>query len=129
MKDKPTTAPGTAGPSAATDPLKAIEELAAACDRHAAALSRAVKELHSRITQARIANDGKGPTGLMITSVLERCWASYAAGTCLRSTRGALARQRTFKDQIAQWEKLLRPAPDPAVMTRTPSPMPPPSAA
>ena len=124
VRAKSTTAASTAAPSVTTDPLKDIRELAAACDEHAAALSCAVKELHSRITQARRDNDGKGPSGLMITSVLERCWASYAAGTCLRSTRGPLARQRSFKDQIAQWEKLLRPAPDPAAMARTSSPTP-----
>jgi hypothetical protein len=95
-----------------SDPeIMELRKLAADCDVHAHALASAVRELHQRITEARMKN-GRGPSGLMITSILERCWASYSAGTCLRSTRGPLAQQRTFKDQIMQWEKLLGPAPD-----------------
>jgi hypothetical protein len=105
--------------------LAALRKLAADCDTHAAALALAVKELHHRITQARMVNNGRGPSGMMVTSVLERCWAAHAVGTCLRSMRGPLAQQRTFKDQIMQWEKLLRPAVDPAPAIRTSSACPP----
>jgi|SRR6516165_6642010 len=132
MRAKSTTAPSAAAPYLVTDPLEDIREFAAACDTHAAALGHAVRELHMKIAEARMKNNGRGPSGLMITSVLERCWASYSAGTCLRSTRGPLAKQRTFEGQIAAWEPLLRPAPDPISVMHAgspPSSSPPPSRA
>jgi len=123
MRAKSTTAPSAAAPYLVTDPLEDIREFAAACDTHAAALGHAVRELHMKIAEARMKNNGRGPSGLMITSVLERC---------LRSTRGPLAKQRTFEGQIAAWEPLLRPAPDPISVMHAgspPSSSPPPSRA
>ncbi len=54
--------------SEAEEKLAALRRLAAQCDEHAAALGAAIKELHSAITQTRICNGGRGPSGLMVSS-------------------------------------------------------------
>jgi hypothetical protein len=91
-------------------PLDEIRELAVACDEHAAALGAAVKQLHHKITEFRQRNDGRGPSGLRITSMLERRAAQYFAGAVLRTARGPLAMQRTFRQQVDTWLVMFRPS-------------------
>ena len=95
--------------SSGDDPLEEIRELASSCDMHASALGHALRALHVKITECRQHNDGRGPSGLMITSVLERCAAKHFVGTILRTSRGPLSQQRSFREQVELWSTSLSP--------------------
>jgi hypothetical protein len=84
---------------------------AAACDEHAIALCSAVRQLHQDITHLRMKNGGRGPSGALVPSALERAFARHATGTVLRSLRGPVphARQAGFKEQIQMWMPSLTP--------------------
>jgi hypothetical protein len=104
-----------------------LRELAQLCDQYAEAFSDVLRRLHSEIALARQRNGGRGPSGLLTWSALERCATSRFNGTVLRSLRGSprVAGQRTFAQQIECWLPSLTAPPNP------PSPLtpPPPQAA
>jgi hypothetical protein len=106
----------------AADNLRGLAKL---CDEHAAAFSDALKKLHAEIVAARQRNGGKGPSGLVTWSALERCATARFSGTVLRSLRGSarVAGQRTFAGQIEQWlPSLTTPPPRSSVLTPPPPP-------
>jgi hypothetical protein len=90
--------------------LDDLRRLAADCDTHAAGLGSAIKQLHSKITEIRQRKNGRGPSGLMVTSMLERCSSSYFIGSPLRTMRGPLAAQRSFSQTVEAWMPSLSPA-------------------
>jgi hypothetical protein len=99
-------------------------ELAAAADRHAVAFTESIKALYNGVSDARAANDGRGPSGLVVHQAVEKIFARYAAGTPLsRVQRNAHPAFSTYKQQLALWlPALTMPAPLPA------APPPPPPA-
>jgi hypothetical protein len=111
---------------AATD----LRELAQLCDQYAEAFSDALRRLHSEIAACRQRNGGRGPSGLLVWSALERCATSRFNGTVLRSLRGSarVPGQRTFAAQIECWMPSLTAPPNPP-SPLTPSPPPPQAAA
>jgi hypothetical protein len=80
--------------------IATLHRLAEQCDVHAAGLAHNVRELYVRLTECRMKNSGKGPSGMMLSNCMERIWASYSAGTILRSMRGpSPPPRRTFVEQ------------------------------
>jgi hypothetical protein len=100
-----------------------LRELARQCDEHADAFSGALKKLHNELVAARQRNSGRGPSGLVLWSALERCATSRFDGTVLRSLRGSprMAGQRTFAGQVEMWLPMLT-APPPSAAVLTPPP-------
>jgi hypothetical protein len=88
-----------------------LAELARQCDQHAKAFGDALRKLHERIVAARQRNGGRGPTGLMLWSALERCSTQYWEGTPLRSLRGRprIPGQASFERQVGMWLPTLTP--------------------
>jgi hypothetical protein len=80
-------------------------ELARLCDQHGKAFGDALQKLHGGIVAARQRNGGRGPTGLMLWSALERCSTQYWEGTPLRSLRGRprIPGQASFERQVGMW--------------------------
>jgi hypothetical protein len=99
-----------------------LRELAQLCDKYADAFSDVLRRLHSEIALARQRNGGRGPSGLLVWSALERCATSRFDGTVLRSLRGSarVPGQRSFAQQIECWLPSLTAPPNP------PSPLTPP---
>jgi hypothetical protein len=89
--------------------VEEMHQLAAACDEHARALGSAVKQLHQKLTAARMANNGRGPSAVMVNSVFERAFAQYVQGTPLRSLRGPVNQPQTFSTVVSRWAPMLRP--------------------
>jgi hypothetical protein len=106
-----------------------LRELAQLCDRYAEAFSDVLRRLHSEIALARQRNGGRGPSGLVVWSALERAATACFGGTVLRSLRGSarVAGQRTFAAQIECWMPSLSAPPNPP--PSSPPPPPPPTAA
>jgi hypothetical protein len=92
-----------------------LAELARQCDQHAKAFGDALRKLHEGIVAARQRANGRGPTGIMTWSALERCSTAYWQGTPLRSLRSSsrIAGQPTFERQITMWLPTLRPLSSP----------------
>jgi hypothetical protein len=106
---------------AATD----LRELAALCDEYAEKFSDALRRLHSEIAACRQHNGGRGPSGMLVWSALERCATSRFNGTVLRSLRGSprVAGQRTFAGQLECWiPSLTAPPPSPSMLAPPPPP-------
>ena len=78
--------------------------MARLCDQHAKAFGDSLRRLHEQIVAARQRN-GRGPSGILIWSALERASCQYFAGTPLRSLRSTprITGQPTFERQIEQW--------------------------
>jgi hypothetical protein len=89
--------------------VEEMHQLAVACDEHARALGSAVKQLHQKLTAARMANNGRGPSAVMVNSVFERAFAQYVQGTPLRSLRGPVNQPQTFSTVVSRWAPMLRP--------------------
>jgi hypothetical protein len=81
-----------------------LRELARECDSSGAAFGAAVQSLYAKLTEARM-RAGRGPTGLMITSSIERCTRVYLGGTVMRGLAGSvrLPQQSGFKDTVEKW--------------------------
>ena len=94
-----------------------LRELAAMCDEYAVAFGGVLKKLHAELIATRQRNNGRGPSGLLLWSALERCSCQYFEGTVLRSMRGRprIAGQPTFERQIEMWLPMLNAPPPSAV--------------
>jgi hypothetical protein len=85
--------------------------LAERCDEHAKALGENVRELYNKVLQARAANDGRGPSGLVLYNALQRAAARHFADTpVLRMHRGAHPSCKGFKEQVTVWLEALKGA-------------------
>ena len=113
---------------AAPGSIGELRELARECDKHAAAFGVAVHALHTKLTEARQRNNGRGPSGLMVTSALERCTRLYLGNSVMRGLPGSprLPMQSGFRDTIEKWLPSLSPPKPPPI---TPPPPPPHQAA
>jgi hypothetical protein len=82
-----------------------LRELARRCDESAEAFGGVLRKLHAELVTARQRANGRGPSGLLLWSALERCSCQYFEGTVLRSMRGRprIAGQPTFERQIEMW--------------------------
>jgi hypothetical protein len=111
----------------AANDLDEIRELATACDKHAAALGVAVRDLHVKLTEARM-RVGRGPSGLLVHSALERCTRLYLGNNVMRGLPGSprLPMQTGFKATVEKWLPSLSPPKPPPT---TPPPPPPHQAA
>jgi hypothetical protein len=103
-------------PKARLDELRA---LAVSCDTHARELGIAAKELHHKLSGARVIN-GRGPSGLMLSINLRQAFEQYVSGTPLCARPFPASRHKTFAQLIDAWSVMLSPA--------APKPPPPPPA-
>jgi hypothetical protein len=97
-------------------PVVELKQLADECDHHAAALGKALRALHQRIVEQRVATGGRGPPSALVFNALERAGARYLEGTPLRSQRGpavGVRHRNSFRQQIELWTPGLTPAPPP----------------
>jgi hypothetical protein len=93
-------------------------------------LGETLRRLHAELNLAR-QRAGRGPSGIMLWSALERCATRYFEGTVLRSLRGSprLARQLTFAAQIGLWAPSLNTPATSSPPSQLPTPPSPPTAA
>jgi hypothetical protein len=98
----------------APDSIGRLRELARECDKHAAALGTAVQDLHAKLTEARM-RTGRGPSGLLVHSALERCTRLYLGNNVMRGLPGSprLPMQAGFRDTVEKWLPSLKEPPPP----------------
>ena len=101
-------------------------ELARLCDQQGRAFGTTLKKLHEGIVAARQCANGRGPSGILVWSALERASCQYFSGTPLRSLRSAprIAGQPSFERQIEMWLPMLN-APPPSAAASPLSATPP----
>jgi hypothetical protein len=89
--------------------------LAEQCDEHAKALGENVRALYEKVLDARAANSGRGPSGLVLYNALQRAAARHFVDTpILRMHRGAHPSCKGFKEQVTVWLEALNARSDKA---------------
>jgi hypothetical protein len=82
--------------------------LAEQCDAHAKALGENVRALYEKVLDARAANSGRGPSGLVLYNALQRAAARHFNDTpILRMHRGTHPSCKGFKEQVSVWLEAL----------------------
>jgi hypothetical protein len=85
------------------DDLSALLSLAGQCDQAAATLGTSTKLLYDKIWEIK-SRSGRGPNGVVVSSVLERVCGRYFAGSnILRTRRGPHPSATTFKAAVSSW--------------------------
>jgi hypothetical protein len=104
--------------------LEELRKLAGEMDAHARALGAGVKQMHSEIVARRLANNGRGPTGEMLSLNLRQAAEGHFSGSVLNGWPRVTTRRKTFSQLIDGWAPSLG-APNPP---SAPPPPPPPAA-
>jgi hypothetical protein len=83
--------------------MESVLNIALACDVAAVELSTNTRLLYDKLSQLRSSNSGRGPSGAIILSQLERVCARYFTGTSVKIRRTAHPSASTFKRAVEGW--------------------------